>query len=523
MLVKQAGEVSLDPATGQLTTTVKGLPPLPYSSLELHLREGPTAPLITPQTCATYTTTARLYPFSDPTTATELSTPFTISSGAAGAPCAHSEAELPNAPTLSAGSTLTNAGSYSPFLFKLSREDGTQRFGAVIAEPPLGLTAKLAGVPACSEAGIAQAASRSAEGDGAAELADPSCPAQSQVGSVIASAGAGPSPYFTTGRLYLAGPYKGAPLSFVAIVPAIAGPFDLGVVTSRIAAYVDEETAKITAKSDPLPTILHGIPLDLRSVSVQIDRSDFTLNPTSCEATTLGGSLTSLTGSLAPLSQRFQVGGCRHLGFKPALKLQLKGQTKRGGNPALTAILRPRSGDANIASLAVALPHSEFLDQAHIRTICTRVQFAAGAGAGQQCPAGSVYGQVSATSPLLDYTLSGPVFLRSSSHKLPDLVAVVRGPASQPLVIASVGRVDSIKGGIRNSFEALPDAPLSKVVLRLPGGQKSLLENSTDICQGTHRATAKLKGQNGKRYEFEPVLKASGCKGKKSKRHGGKR
>ena len=185
----------------------------------MRLREGPRAPLITPQACGTYQTTAKLYPFSDPGTATVTGAPFKIASGANGGACASSEAGLPNSPTLSAGSTLTNAGSYSPFVFKLSREDGSQRFGAIVAEPPLGLTAKLAGVPYCPEAGIAQAAARSAEGDGAMELAAPSCPAAREIGTVIAAAGAGPTPYYTTGKVYLAGPYKGAPLSFEAIVP----------------------------------------------------------------------------------------------------------------------------------------------------------------------------------------------------------------------------------------------------------------------------------------------------------------
>ena len=230
VLVKQAGRIEADPQTGQLRTTIDGLPPLPYSGFEVRLREGPRAPLITPQTCGTYQTIATLYPFSDPGTATIKTTPFTISSGANGGACASSEAGLPEHPTLQAGSTVPIAGAYSPFLFKISRDDGEQRFGAVVAEPPLGLVAKLASVPACSEAGLAQAASRTAEGDGAKELADPSCPAASQIGTVAAGAGAGPTPYYTTGKIYLAGPYKGAPLSFEAIVPAIAGPFDLGVV-----------------------------------------------------------------------------------------------------------------------------------------------------------------------------------------------------------------------------------------------------------------------------------------------------
>ena len=265
VLVKQAGRIDADPRTGQLTTTIEGLPPVPYSNFEVRLREGPRAPLITPQACGTYTTRAELFPFSDPGTATVKTAPFTITSGANGGACAGSEAELPNAPALSAGSSVPIAGADSPFVLKVSRADGTQRFSSLVAEPPPGLVAKLAGVPYCPEAGIAQAAARTSEGDGAAELAAPSCPAASQVGTVLAGAGAGPSPYYVPGKAYLAGPYKGAPLSLEVITPAIAGPFDLGVVAVRAPLYVDEETAKITRRERPAADDPHGIPLDVRS------------------------------------------------------------------------------------------------------------------------------------------------------------------------------------------------------------------------------------------------------------------
>jgi hypothetical protein len=203
---------------------------------------------------------------------------------------------------------------------------------------------------------------------------------------------------------------------------------------------------------------------------------------------------------------RFQVDGCKALKFKPKLSLKLKGGTKRAEYPALTAVLKARKGDANIARASVALPHSEFLAQEHIGTICTRVQFAA-----DKCPKGSVYGKAKAITPLLDKPLSGPVYLRSSIHPLPDLVAKLGGQ----LEIDLVGRIDSVHGGIRTTFESVPDAPVSKFVLQMKGGAKSLLTNSTDICRGSHRATVQMKAQNGRPARLRPALMAGGCGKKK--------
>ncbi len=207
---------------------------------------------------------------------------------------------------------------------------------------------------------------------------------------------------------------------------------------------------------------------------------------------------TSDLGAVATPADRFQAAGCAALGFKPKLALRLFGKTRRGGHPRLRAVLSTRPGDANIGRAVVALPHSEFLDQAHIGTVCTRVQFAA-----KQCPPASVYGSVKATTPLLDRPLKGPVYLRSSSHQLPDLVADLRGQVE----VVLAGRIDSVNGGIRTSFEAVPDAPVKRFELNMRGGKRSLLENSQNICRFPGRATVKLNGQNGKIENFRPPLK----------------
>jgi hypothetical protein len=298
------------------------------------------------------------------------------------------------------------------------------------------------------------------------------------------------------------------------ITPAIAGPFDLGVVVVRAALNLDPNSAQIHAVSDPLPTILHGIPLDLRSVAVSLDRPSFTLNPTSCDPMAITGAATSALGQLAPLTTPFQVGGCPALPFKPKLSLTLKGKTKRTSHPTLIANLSAKPGEANIAKAQVKLPGAAFLDQGHIGTVCTRVQFAA-----KSCPPASVYGKVSATTPLLDYPLTGNVYLRSSTHQLPDLVADLNGPASQPIEIALAGRTDAVKGALRNTFEAVPDAPVTKFHLELFGGHKGLIILSSGLCAHPN-ASVQLDGQNGKTYDTNPVVKTS-CprKHKKQSKH----
>ena len=427
---------------------------------------------------------------------------FRIDRGPGGGPCPDGRFD----PKLVAGTVNPVAGSYSPFALTLTRDDASQRLrGLSVALPP-GLLGKLEGIPYCADAALA--AIPESDGSGAAQLASPGCPAASKLGTVAVAAGAGSSPFhLDTGRAYLAGPYKGAPLSMAIVTPALAGPFDLGNVVVRAALAVDPGSARITAVSDPLPTILHGIPLDLRELRVAIDRPEFTLNPTSCNPMAVVGTATSVEGREASMADRFQVGACERLGFGPALKLKLSGPTRRGAYPALRAELNAKAGQANIGRVSVALPHSQFLAQEHIGTVCTRVQFAA-----DRCPAGSVYGRARAVTPLLDRPLEGPVYLRSSSNPLPDLVAALDGQ----IEIDLVGRIDSVKGGIRTTFESVPDAPVSRFVLEMKGGRKGLLVNSRDLCGATGRAKVLIDGQNGKAADQNPAL-ANSC-GKKSKK-----
>ena len=496
VIIKLPGEVQSDPVTGRLTAIFDHNPQLPFEDLTLKFRGGgPRSEFATSEVCGDYSTEGTWTPWSAPESGPPAQTNDTVSISGN---CSPSAAARPFAPSFEAGTTGTKAGAYSPLVIKVARKDGEQELESLDFTLPKGLIGKLAGIPYCSEGAIAAAEGKS----GKAERANPSCPEASRIGSVGTAAGVGSEPFHVGGNLYLAGPYKGAAFSAVVVTPALAGPLDLGNVVIRSPLYIDPESAQLTAKSDPIPTILKGIQLKLRTVTINVDRPGFMLNPTSCEPKSVSASLGGSSGATATPSNRFQVGGCSDLGFAPKLKLSLKGGTKRNKYPALTAVLTQPSGQANIGKVSVALPHSEFLEQGHIRTICTRVQFAA-----QSCPAGAVYGHAEALTPLLDQPLKGPVYMRSSSHKLPDLVVALKGPASQPIEITLAGRIDSINGGIRNSFEMVPDAPVSKFVLRMQGGKKGLLVNSTDLCRRKHRATVKMEGQNGKLFNSSPELK----------------
>jgi hypothetical protein len=501
--IKLPGIATADPNTGQLTTVFTDNPQLPASHITVSLKDGPRAPLATPVTCGKFSANSDLVPWGTPDVPdANPSADFSVASGPNASGCPASAAARPFAPTLDAGAKSATAGASSPFVLRLNRADGEQELSSLTAILPKGLAAKFVGIPYCPDAALAAAAARS----GKAEQSNPSCPA-SRIGSVTVGAGPGTNPFHTQGTAYLAGPYKGAPMSVAVITPAVAGPFDLGTVVVRNALYVDPETAQGRVVSDPFPKILDGVPLKLRSIDVNLDRPSFTLNPTNCSPLNIDVTLTSTDGATAKSTNRFQASGCEKLGFKPDLKLSLKGGTKRSDYPALRAVLNyPKGNYANIAKAVVSLPHSEFLAQNHIKTICTRVQFAA-----DQCPKGSIYGFATATTPLFDAPLSGPVYLRSSSNPLPDLVAALHGQIDVDLV----GRIDSKNGGIRTTFDAVPDAPVSKFVLTMQGGKKGLLENSRNLCASTNKADVAFTAQNGKTSNSTPVLTNS-CK----KRHG---
>jgi hypothetical protein len=546
LLFKLPGQVRVDPTTGQVTTSFEKTPQLPFTNLFLNLSGGANASFATPAACGAFETEVTFTAYTGKVV--PRTSPLTVNQGC--------ERLGGFAPRLLAGTTNTQAGQFSPFVLSISREDGESELkGIKEIHLPQGLLGDIGSVPLCPEP----------------QAAEGTCPEASRVGRVQVAAGPGPSPFYVPGpgaeptAVYLTGPYKGAPYGLSIVVPAQAGPFDLGTVVVRSALHVDDITAAITSEVDEarlidnkgtevlpemLPRILKGIVLNQRELRVVIDRPGFIFNPTSCAPASVSDSLESFLGQKATVSNPFRVGNCASLGFSPSLGLNLKnvppkkkkkakkgkrkakidlyGSLKRAGHPALRAVVTMPQGGANIASASVALPHSAFLDQEHIKTICTRVQFAAGNGRGSACPPASIYGQAEAASPILPYKLKGNVYLRSSSNKLPDLVPVLEAPPSEPLAIILDGRIDSVNGGIRTNFDFVPDAPVGEFVLDLPGGGKGLIENSRNLCKSKVRATATFTGQNGKLALLHPFVVPDCPKGaaksakkhKKPKKHG---
>jgi hypothetical protein len=498
LFAKSVGKIDADPHTGRLFATFEELPRLLYTHFILTMREGQRAVMISPGTCGSYPTHLSLTPWSEPGAHAEDTSIFNISHGEGGGPCP-TGALRPFHPGLEAGSINPQAGAYTPFYLHMTRTDAEQEITSYSATFPPGLTGRLAGVPYCPEAAIEAAKAKT----GSEELEHPSCPASSSIGRTLAGYGVGGVLAYAPGALYLAGPWHGAPLSTVAIDSALVGPFDLGVVVVRSAIRIDPRTAQASidsAGSDPIPHILQGIPIHLRDVRVYVDRPSFTLNPTDCDPlvslSTLSGAGTDVfsTADDVPASSadRYQAFNCSALGFKPRFAMKLKGTTRRGGFPSLRAVYVPRAGDANIGRATVALPHTEFLAQGHIREICSLRRFAA-----EACPPSSVYGKAKAETPLLSEPLQGNVYLRSNggAHNLPDLVVALHGDGG--IAIDLVGRIDSTKaGGMRAGFEVLPDAPVTRFTLALQGGKKGLLENSADLCAAPSYAGARFIAQD---------------------------
>ncbi|HEY4779566.1 MAG TPA: hypothetical protein VIH47_08250 [Solirubrobacterales bacterium] len=523
--LRLVGKVAANPSTGQLTATIneqeigelagklpEGLPQVPFRAVRLRF-DGSRSVLTSPPTCSAAETTGQMEPWARPGEQVAVSSKFTLSSVPGGGTCPTTLAERKFAPSYTAKSDSAKAGAYSPFRVHIGRPDGQQELKVVNVTLPKGLTGNLSGIPYCSDAALAAAAAST----GKAEQASPSCSTASRIGGTSTESGTGVNPVKLAGNAYLAGPYKGAPLSLAIITPAVSGPFDLGTVVVRVALNVNPETAQVNAVSDAIPDVFGGVKLDIRSIDVNVDRAKFMLNPTNCAAGAISGTInggganpaSSSAWSTYAVSVPYQATECKKLAFKPKLFTRLYGPTKRAKNPRIRAILEARQGDANLTRAALTLPHSLFLDQSHIKTVCTRVQLAAKA-----CPQASVYGHAEAKSPLLDGKLKGPVYLVSSNNTLPNLVADLRGQVN----IQLRGIISSKRGGLKTVFPMVPDVPVKKFILNMQGGKKSLLVNSTNTCKSKQTAVLNLGGQNGKKVKNNKYkLNISSCKKSKKK------
>jgi hypothetical protein len=500
--VKILGSIRPDPATGGLTAVFPELPESPFEVFRMHMFGSERGSFSTPTQCGQYEVASSFVPWDDALPDQSSKQFFTIDSGPGGSPC---PAQLRSfRPGLRAGSADNTAGAYTPFAFDLSRADGEQNLAALNVKTPPGFSGRIAGVPYCPEAALTRL--NDPLYAGLTELGSPACPAASYIGSAYSVAGAGSRPLNSAGKVYLAGPYKGAPLSFVVVVPAVSGPYDLGNVVVRTAVYIDPTTAQLDSVTDRLPRIFGGIPLRLRELVIRLDRGQFTVNPTRCAPYAVDASVSGAEGGVAHLTGPFQVANCRNLPFGPKLSLRLSGKTKRVAYPALHARLTAAPGESNIAKTVVTMPHALFLENSHINAPCTRVQFAA-----DECPKTSILGTARAETPLLDKPLEGNVYLRSSNHKLPDMVAALRGQVSLDLV----GRVDSVKQRLRASFETVPDVPVTSFRLDLLGNKRGLLVNSENLCKANLRAVAKFVGQNRKSFKRRVAMKTPCGKARK--------
>ena len=483
VIIKLKGSVSANPITGQLTASFKDNPQLPFNELKLRLTGGPRAPLANPQSCGTFTTTSDLTPWSAPVTPDATPSSSFLITGCAG--------PMPFAPAFSAGTVLPNAASSSPFTLTLSRRGGEQNFSAISVSTPPGLVGMVSQVPLCE----------------AAPAAAGTCPEASKIGTTTVAAGAGSHPFWISGKVYLSGPYNGAPFGLSVVVPAKAGPFNLGNVVVRAAINIDPTTAAIAVTSSPLPQIKDGVPFRLQTVNVTIDRPGFMLNPTNCEAQTIKGTIAAAQGATAGVSSPFAVGGCKTLPFRPSFTVSTQGKTSKANGASLDVkVSYPSSKQANIKSVKVDLPRQLPSRLTTLQKACTAAVFELNPA---KCPPESVVGIAKASTPVLPVALTGPAYLVShAAEAFPNLVVILQGDGVR---VDLIGDTLIRKGVTSSTFASIPDVPVSSFELYLPQGKYSALAANGNLCKGKLSMPTKITGQNGAVIKQATTIKLKGC------------
>jgi hypothetical protein len=487
VVVKLAGETHSDPATGQLSASFLGAPQVPVSDIKLSFNGGPRAPLANPRVCGTASSTARLTPWSAGTPAV-LSSGYEVSEGCpTGA----------FAPAFNALMSNPQAGAFSPFVVTFSRSDSDGIFGGVSVRTPPGLLGVLKSVVQCPEP-------LAARGE---------CGAGSLIGHTTVGAGPGATPFYLGGQVFLTGPYRGAPFGLSIVVPAVAGPFNLGNVVVRAAVSVDPATSQLTITSDPLPTILDGIPLQVRTVNVTVDRPGFMFNPTNCSPLSVQGTLGSAEGASAAVSSHFQVANCRSLPFGASLSPSTQAKTSRANGASLQVKLSYTAGGANIRSVAVTLPKQLPARLSTIQQACLAQTFQENPAA---CPAASLIGTGTASTPILASPLTGPAYLVShGGAAFPDLVIVLEG---EGIRFDLTGNINITKTGVTSStFASVPDAPIASFKLVLPEGPHSGLAATASLCAGVLHMPTTITAQNGAQIKQNTTIKTIGCPAKHPK------
>ncbi len=499
---KLIAKIFPDPDTGQLSMELPDLPQVPFEEFNMHAFASQRGLVASPTRCTVYTADAYFVPWNSQL-APQHSTPdFSITAGPGGSECPG--VIRPFHPSLEAGTSNPTAGQFSDFTLKLDREDGDQFLGDLNFRMPPGFTGSLKGISYCSDAAIAAAAERL----GREEQASPSCPAGSEVGTTNVAAGPGTHPFHAVGKMYLAGPFKGAPLSVVAITPALAGPYDYGTVVVRVALHVDPQTAQVSAVSDTVPHIIGGVPIRLRSIRVNINKPGFTINPTNCSPFTVDSQGVGDQGTVTDFSSYFQVINCATLGFEPKAAMHLLGSrgAHRGANPALQFDLWTRQGDANIESLTVTLPNAFEIDQRHLGNICSEKELAL-----NNCQGRTAIGRAYTETPLLDGRLEGLVYAVSGSGGLPRLAFILDGQVN---LLPRAETVTTKGGRLRTTVPVVPDADIGHFHLIIFGGKHGYLSNTQDLCRGKPKVRVEFEAQNGKAKSQTLPIK-SACAGSK--------
>ena len=505
VFLKLVGDISLDEQTGRLTTTFKETPDLPFTRFKLSFSGGARAALVTPTGCGEYKTTSDFTPWSSPFTPDVFtSSGFLINAGCT--------SQLPFTPVLTAGSTTDQAGGYTSFSLLLTRADEQQRISSLSFKTPEGLLGMISKVPLCQEP----------------QAATGTCSSASQIGHTQVTAGPGPYPLVVpepglgAAPIYLTGGYKGAPYGLSIVVPAIAGPFNLGTIIVRASISVDPYTSRLTVTTDPLPTILDGVPTDLRTINAVIDRPGFMFNPTNCEPQEFSGTATSNQGAVVPISSHFQMGSCRSLTFKPDFKVSTTGKTSRADGASLDAkIVYPTgalganqaSSQANVEKVRVELPKQLPSRLTTLQKACTAAQFEKDPAG---CPAGSIVGSATALTPVLPVALTGPAyFVSHGGEAFPQFIVVLQGYG---VTVDLVGDTFISKSGVTSStFNHVPDVPITSFDLKLPQGPGSAL--GANLPQKAHGSFCGQKlvmpteftGQNGAYIKQNTPIAITGC------------
>jgi hypothetical protein len=481
-LVKLAGHVEADPVTGQLTTTVENAPQLPFEDFKLDFFGGPRAPLATPATCGSFSSSGSTTPYSSTTPVSFLEA-FPISSGCGGG----------FAPQFNAGSTSPLANASTNFTTTFSRADGEQNIDAITLNTPPGLLGMLSKVPLCPEF----------------QAASGTCGAASQIGVARVAAGPGPDPYWLAGAIYLTGPYKGAPFGLSIVVPVVAGPFNLGDVSVRATIRVDPTDAHLTVTTDPLPQVVQGIPTRIRIVNAEINRPGFMFNPSDCGPKQVTGQAISVAGASAPVANPFSITECARLAFKPKLSASTSAaSTKRGTGANLDVKIALKAGEANLRYVKVELPKQLPVSLKALNKACTEQVFDVNPAG---CPAASIVGTAIAKTPILPVPLSGPVYLVShGGAAFPDQVLVLQGDGV--LIVQRATTFVSKTGILSATFANVPDAPLESIDVSFPKGPLSLLVANGNVCSSSLALRTTLEGHNGSKLTGSEKIAVIGCK-----------